>query len=91
VYASLTPDHKYLNVAVVNATESQRSLDLNVAGVHLAGPSKQWLLTGASLDAANQVGHPQQLEIKEIAIGDPPSVLTAAPISISIYRFPVAQ
>ena len=91
VYASLTPDRKYLNVAVVNATESQQTLDLNVAGVHLAGPSKQWLLTGASLDAANQAGHPQQLEIKEIAIGEPPNVLTSAPISVSIYRFPVAQ
>jgi len=91
VFAALTPDHKFLTVAVVNATESKQKIDLNVAGVRVAGPSKQWLLTGASLDAANQAGHTPQLEIKEIAIGGAGNTLTVAPISIGIYRFPVAQ
>lgn len=91
VFAALTPDRKYMSVAVVNATESEQKLDLNITGVHLTGPSKRWLLTGENLDAANQVGHPQQLEIKETPIDAASGVLTVAPISISIYRFPVAQ
>ncbi len=38
VFAALTPDHKYLNVAVVNATEKEQKFDISVAGAHLAGP-----------------------------------------------------
>src|SRR6185503_618754 len=31
MFASLTPDHKYLTLAVVNATEKEQSFDLSVA------------------------------------------------------------
>jgi alpha-N-arabinofuranosidase len=89
--AALTPDHKYLTLAVVNATETEQKFDLNVAGVHLAGPSMQWLMTGSSVDAANHVGQPPQVEVKEIPIGDVPKTISVAPISINIYRFPVAD
>jgi alpha-L-arabinofuranosidase len=89
--ATLTPDHKYLTVAVVNATDSARKLNLNVSGAHLAGPSTLWQLTGSSLDAANHVGQPPQVEVKETATGEAPSSLTVAPDSVNVYRFPVAQ
>jgi alpha-N-arabinofuranosidase len=89
--AALTPDRKFLTLAVVNATESEQKFDLNVAGVHLAGPSTLWLLTAKSLDAANHVGQEPQVSIKEIALGDAPRSLAVAPISVNIYRFPVAQ
>jgi alpha-N-arabinofuranosidase len=91
VVATLTPDHKYLTVAVVNATDSAQKLDLNVSGVHLAGPSTLWQLTGSSLDAANHVGQPPQVEVKETSIGDAPGSLAVAPASVNVYRFPVAQ
>ena len=88
--AALTEDHKYLTIAVVNATESEQKLDLNVAGVRLAGPSTQWQLGGASLDAENHVGQPPQIEVKEIALGDAPSAVSVAPNTVNIYRFQVA-
>ncbi len=91
VVATLTPDHKDLTVAVVNATDSAQKLDLNVSGAHLEGLSTLWQLTGSSLDAANHVGQAPQVEVRETAIGDAPSTLTVAPSSVNVYRFPIAQ
>ena len=90
MFAALTPDRKYLTVAVVNATEAEQKVDVNVSGVRVAGPSTLWQMTGGSLDATNRVGQEAQVSVKEIALGDAPHALSVAPISISIYRFPVA-
>ncbi|MGA8043912.1 MAG: alpha-N-arabinofuranosidase, partial [Terracidiphilus sp.] len=91
MFAALTPDQKFLTLAVVNATESEQRFDLNVAGAQLAGPSTQWQMTGTSLDAADRVGQPPQVEIKETAIGNAPHSFRVAPISVAIYRFPIAR
>jgi len=90
VFASLTPDHKFLDVAVVNATESEQSLALNFAGIRLAGPSLLKQITASSLDAAVRVGQPPQVVIREIAIGDAPHMLTVAPYSVNVYQLPAA-
>src|SRR5579872_4564929 len=91
VFAALTPDHKYLNIAVVNATSSDQKFDLNVNGARIEGASTLWQLTADSLNAADRVGQAPQLEIKEIPIANAPNVVTVAPISVNIYRFPVMQ
>ena len=91
VFAALTPDHKYLNVAVVNATDSEQKFDMNVTGVQIAGPSTLWQLTGSSLDAMDRVGQPAQVEIKEIPVSNASGPIPVAPISVNIYRFQVAQ
>jgi alpha-N-arabinofuranosidase len=91
MFAALTPDRKYLTVAVVNATESAQRLDLRVTGVRLAGNGTLWQMTGKDLEAANHVGQEPQVNVNEIAIGNVPQTLSVAPISIDIYRFPVAQ
>ena len=89
MFAALTPDHKFLTLAVVNATESENKFDLSVVGLRLAGPSTEWQLTGSSLDAANHVGQPAQVAIKETSLGNAPGTISVAPISVTIYRFPV--
>ena len=89
--AALTADHKYLTIAVVNATESEQKFDLNVTGLRLAGPSMLWQLTGTSLQAENLVGHPPQVEVKEIPLDNDPRTESVAPTTVDIYRFPVAQ
>src|ERR1700749_3339673 len=88
--AALSADHRYLILSVVNATESEQKFDLAVAGTHLAGKTTLWQLTGDTVGAANRVGKPAQLTVKETALDDAPASLTVAPISINIYRFPVA-
>jgi alpha-N-arabinofuranosidase len=91
MFAALTPDRKFLIVSVVNATEAEQKIDLSVAGAHVAGPSTLWQLTANNVDAVNRVGEAPQLAIKESSIGDVPSTITVAPISVNIYRFPIAQ
>ena len=91
MFAALSPDHKYLIVSVVNATELERKVDLSVTGAHLVGPSTLWQLTAKSAGALNRVGQAPQLAIKESSIGNALATITVAPISVNIYQFPVAQ
>ena len=89
--AALSPDRKFLTLAVVNATESAERLDLNVAGMRLAGKSTLWQMTGKDLDAANRVGQEPQVVVKETAIENVPQTLSVAPFSVDVYRFPVVE
>ncbi len=91
VVAALSADRKYLKVAIVNATESAQSLTLNVTGVRLGGPATLWQMTAKDLDAANRVGEKPQVEVKETSLRDATQTLSAAPISVNIYQFPIAQ
>ena len=91
MFAALTSDHKYLTLAVVNATETEQKFNLSVAGTRLAGPSTLWQMTGNSLDAANHAGQPPQVEVKEIPMGNAPGSIAVAPTSVNIYQFPVAS
>ena len=88
--AALSADKKFLILSVVNATESEQKFDLNVSGTRVAGPSKLWQLTGSTLDAADRVGQPPQVEIKEFSVANPSETISVAPISVNVYRFPVA-
>lgn len=87
--AALTPDHKHLALAVVNATESAQPLTLNVSGVRITGKPTLWQMTGNDLNAANKVGEQPQVEIKEVTVSDASKTLSVAPISVNIYEFPV--
>lgn len=91
MYAALSADRKYLILSVVNATESEQKVKLNVNGVHLAGESTLWQLTGNGPDAVNHVGQPPQLAIKKSSAGNAPTSISVAPISVNIYQFPIAQ
>jgi alpha-N-arabinofuranosidase len=89
--AALTPDRKYLSLAVVNATESAQPFELNVTGARLEGKFTLWQMTGKDLNATDRVGQEPQVEVKEIEIGNVPQTLSVAPISVYIYRFPLVE
>jgi alpha-N-arabinofuranosidase len=89
--AALSADRRFLTLAVVNATDAAQKFDLNVSGVHLAGNAILWQVTGKDLGAANHVGRSPEVEMKESAIGEAPTTLSVPPISVDVYRFPVAQ
>ncbi|MGB7198933.1 MAG: alpha-N-arabinofuranosidase, partial [Acidobacteriaceae bacterium] len=91
MFAALTPDRKTLTLAVVNATDSEHSFDLNVAGLQLQGQPTVWQITGKNLQAADQVGQTPQVTITRSTVSGSPQRLTVAPISIDVYRFAVAQ
>ena len=87
--AALSPDHKFLNLAVVNATSKTQHFALNIDGITLGGPSTLWRMTGPSLTAANKLHQPPQVKVKTIHMDSTPHSVAVAPISIDIYRFPV--
>ena len=89
--ATLSPDHKFLAIAVVNATESEHSFDLNVAGMRVTGPAKLWKMTADSLDATDRVGQKPQVEVKAITLEAASRTIPVAPISVNVYQFPVTQ
>jgi len=88
VAAAFTTDHKFLTVSIVNPTTAARSIDLHWQGVQVHGKGKLWQMTGAE-DAANLVAQKPQVEIFETALPDVPTNWSVAPLSISIYEFPV--
>ena len=90
MFAALTPDRKYLTLAVVNATESVQPLALKVIGARLEGKSTQWQMTGKDLEASNRVGQKPQVEVREIETDSVPQTLSVAPASVSIYRLSLA-
>lgn len=90
MFAALTADHKYLNLAVVNATASEQKFDLNVTGRRLDGNAMLWRLAGTDLDAANRAGQEPQVETKETPIDTVSGTIPVAPISVNVYRFPLA-
>lgn len=91
MFAALSPDRRYLNVAVVNATQTEQKFDLHVEGLRLSAASTLWRMTGDSLAAANHVGHAPQVEIKKVVLDPAPHSIPVAPLSINIYQFPVAH
>jgi len=91
MFAALTPDHKFLNVAVVNATDKAETFHLNVTGTRVDGPTTLWQLTGKDLQAADRVGQAPQVSIRKVALGRATNSITVAPISVGIYQFPVTQ
>jgi alpha-N-arabinofuranosidase len=91
VLATLTPDHRYLNLIVVNATENKQKFDLNVTGLTIEDSGTLWKLTANSLGAVNRAGQPAQAEIKEGPVSRVDKALTVDPISVNIYRFPIRR
>ena len=89
VSAALTDDRHALVVAVVNATEEARALDLDIEGFKPGRNGRCWKLAGTSLDASNRVGHDPQVLIAEQAFR-PAGTLSIAPISVELYEFPAA-
>ena len=85
MFAALSPDRKFLNVAVINATEDPQNFALNVTGLPLAGKATLWRMTGPSLTSTNKVGEPPQVEVKESTLSSGP--VTVAPISVNVYSY----
>lgn len=90
MFAAVSADHKYLAVAVVNATAAEQRLDVKVAGAHLEGPAKLWQMTGKSLEATDRVGQAAEVEVKETSVENAANGMMVAPISINIYQFPIS-
>ena len=82
VAAAWTTDHRALTVAVVNPTDVEQSLKLNITGANLAGKGTLWRL--ASTEANGQ--NPSTSDSPVDAI---PDTLTLPRFSINVYELQV--
>ncbi len=87
--ATLSEDHKYLTVSVVNATEEEHKFNLTVSGMTAIGRLTMWQLSGADLTADNHVGEPQQIFVKQSAQSSASGPIAVAPNSVNIYQLAV--
>ncbi len=85
--AAVDRRRQYLTLAVVNATRAAQPFTLHVRGARLAGGATLWTMTGPHLKAANRLGHAPQVTVSRRRLALSGATLSAAPLSISIYRF----
>jgi alpha-N-arabinofuranosidase len=90
VIAGLSPDGKTLRIGVVNATAAPQPLNLDLKSLSVRDPGRRWVLTGASLEAANKVGAPTGVTVTAGSVARPGSRLVVAPISATVFEFPVS-
>lgn len=90
VIAALSPDRRWLRLGVINATPNQQSLDVKVHGARIRGAGHAWRLTGKSLQSANRVGQEPEVTIDGIATPRAER-LRVAPLSVSIYEYPIGE
>ena len=89
VAAAWSDDRTALTVAVVNPTESERTLDLSFQGVRLAGTGTRWRMAPDSLDARIVVGETPQVRVEEEPVTRVPASPTFPPFSVTLYRLTV--
>jgi alpha-N-arabinofuranosidase len=87
ISAAFTADHKFLTVAVVNATEERQSLSVSIKGMHASGQPKMWEMTGGGPDAANVLGKAPEVQVTEKVMPASTEALSVPPVSISLYQF----
>ena len=87
VIAGLSPDHRMLRIAVVNATLKPQPLAITLEGMRTGGAGKVWRLSGKSVEAANKVGQPTEVNVQEGSVPALARGFTVPPISTSIYEF----
>jgi alpha-N-arabinofuranosidase len=90
ISAAFMSEKGYLTVAVVNLAGTAQNLTLNFKGVSLQGKSRSWQLTGPSLEAANHVGQPPQVEIVAADLPEVPHTVSVPANTVTVYQFPVA-
>ena len=89
VAAAWSDDRTALTVAVINPTESERTLDLSFQGVRLAGSGTRWRMAPDSLDARIVVGETPQVRVEEEPVTRVPASPTFPPFSVTLYRLTV--
>lgn len=82
VCAAWTSDRRILTVAVLNPTDVEQSLKLNITGASLSGQGTLWRLASNESDGQNPTS-------SSLPVASVPGVLTLPRFSVNIYELPV--
>ncbi len=91
VAAALTKDGNALTVAIVNPTEQQHGLTVDLQGARVRRNGTVWRIVHTDPRAYNEPGAELNVVIKETQITDISSDLSLPPLSISLYKLPIRR
>jgi alpha-N-arabinofuranosidase len=66
-------------------------MSLAIDGLALRGGGMRWLLTGKTLDAANTIGKPAGVTIRESKVARNATSVMVPPTSAAIYELAIAK
>jgi alpha-N-arabinofuranosidase len=86
VSAAWTEDRKALTLAIVNPTEAEQELAMDLKGARLTGKGRLWLIVHSDPMAYNDPGQEPNVAIEEKPVSGVSGKLTLPPLSISLYK-----
>jgi alpha-N-arabinofuranosidase len=86
VSAALTTDHKALTIGVVNPTEQECELAIDLNGTQLTGTGTLGLIANSDPMAYNEPGEEPNVLIVEKPVSGISNTLTVPPLSVNVYR-----
>jgi alpha-N-arabinofuranosidase len=89
VAVSWTKDRTALTVAVVNPTEEEHALALDVRGAEPTGEGIRFVLTGADKWAHNAPGRPRGVDVTRASLTTGAGRIVAPPLSVTLQVVPV--
>ena len=89
VVAALKSDRKAITIAIVNPTDKQRDLPIELKGVKVADKGKLWVITGTDPLACNVPGKEPKVTIEEKTAEGLSNKLKVPALSVSIYEFTI--
>jgi len=91
VTAAWTSDRKALTVGIVNPTEQDQQLTIDLKGAQLTGTGKLWLIAHFDPMAYNEPGKELEVVIEEKPLADVSDTLNVPPLSVCLYKLNVTQ
>jgi DUF1680 family protein/alpha-L-arabinofuranosidase len=89
VSAAWTSDRKALTVAIVNPTEDELELPMELKGVQLTGEARLWQIAHSDPMAYNEPGKEPNVTIKEKTGSKISRKMSVPPLSINLYKLPI--
>jgi len=85
VAAAWTADRRDLTIAIVNPTNEERTLDLDLRGARLTGSARRFVIAGKDALAHNAPGRPRSVAILETSFDEAPAALVSPALSVALY------
>jgi alpha-N-arabinofuranosidase len=89
VTAALTSNRKALTIGIVNPTDKERELPMELKGVKVADKGRQWIITGTDALAYNEPGKGQNVVIEEKTADGLSNKLSVPALSVSIFELEI--
>ncbi len=87
IAAALTPDRDTITIGIVNPTQKQQYLNLNVKGAKFQDVGQLYEITGPDKMAHNEPGAPPAVTIEERPVMWNAGEVSVSPISVTVFKF----